>query len=1450
MGQTTDTESMALLTEIRRIFDDGDHDCALGLLDDYLVLYAEDVEARLLKVELCLEIDEDLAAAAEDLYALSQTMPGYEQVKHLRARLEEKVLERLAAGRRSTGRGYYSDAVESFDQAIALSPGDPAVPLAAAVALLRQGGEEEEEDPPSEVSPTGLLLLWSAHEKSSSPKATEAIERFLRMAMARCTPGASAHNEAVRYLLDHLLRQGQFRDALALLEAAPEAARALPELDVKVSRQSLAGVLDGLLCLLRAGKRREADALLESLSALLPELAALHVVRAESLLQAERQDQALEAYRLALRLSLAPLAEIPLDSVRAALTQVESVRLDCPRCGKGNRLSQAACVYCELPLRAQELLLDRWGGADLPEAVAACAGIAWLLAEREDFTQAVEHLDQALGLLPAGHPSAQALSKLRQQWLGRDEMPWPESSPAAEAVYRWRASGLTPEALAGLRSVCEQAPASWATVPFYERRALARELLESGQLATAAAILGTAFADNPSRKSILSLQARLEQTVAVRREELLRSAREALATRQHSQALAMADNLLALLPSDAQAHLARGQALLLGGQHLSALAAFHIAMMQTDDPTLIRQARLGAARALERSDDFEGALAMVADEEGEEIEQVRACLQRRQRGEPYVMLEQTSTVVMHDTLARADATPFYQGYFAVAVRAVGRPWGSDGSKWTEHILSAGFEFVQVLGGLRNVVGDPVFVLRWISRPDGLLPERGRLTVALLARVSAADVESCHELALHLWETLSSALPLAQEHIYGFEPVTDAAELEALLAPFEPAGIAQAVRLEETPQQAGERYAVYPFTPGSLDLHNLAWVLLRQQAEAMVSIHLLPTYLMPWERTVLDRVMLGEGELVATGQGDVVSVGARDQVAQWWQERPKWGQVQATRLLVDALGSSAYVVHVNVASKDSSLLLPEMAASALFGPLREAGGMRYGGYEVIRASTAEEIERARRNLRTLDVEQWVYSAAPAGMRRLRHMMGEHEAALCFRLPVPGREGVPGMAMLEVKPVAPPATLHVRGTILGDSVTRVAGMPLPIALALDDRRRHIYVVGKTGTGKSTLLKHMALQDIEAGQGVCVIDPHGDLIEDLLARIPPHRMRDVVLFDPADEERPVGLNLLQADSEMAKQRIVNEFIGLLIRMYDPGTMGIVGPRFQHNVRNAMLTAMSVEGGTLIEVVRVLTDMRYVQEILPQVKDPLVRSYWEKQIANTSDFHKSEILDYLVSKFSRFVGDSRIRNIIGQRETTLNFREVMDGRKVLLVNLSKGKIGPESAQFLGLLLVQGLLITALSRADVSPEQRPDFYLYVDEFQNFATDLFSTVFSEGRKYGVVVTAANQYLTQLDSGIREAVFGNVGSIIAFRVGTQDAVALAPEMYPVFGADDLLNLPKFTACVKLLVDGLAARPFIMRTRPDTRMPDPQRAEAIREWSRQTYGRDVVAVQQDVLARFER
>jgi DNA helicase HerA-like ATPase len=303
----------------------------------------------------------------------------------------------------------------------------------------------------------------------------------------------------------------------------------------------------------------------------------------------------------------------------------------------------------------------------------------------------------------------------------------------------------------------------------------------------------------------------------------------------------------------------------------------------------------------------------------------------------------------------------------------------------------------------------------------------------------------------------------------------------------------------------------------------------------------------------------------------------------------------------------------------------------------------------------------------------------------------------------------------------------------------GVKRPVCVSFKDRARHTYIIGKTGVGKSILLQDMAVQDIKAGHGVCVMDPHGDLIDDIVRRIPPERAEDVIYFDPSDGDRPMGLNLLEAKNEEQKHFITSAIINLMYKLYDPQRTGIIGPRFEHAVRNAMLTIMCEPGATFVEIVRVLTDQKYVQELLPKVSDPIVRRYWTDQIAQTSDFHKSEVLDYIVSKFGRFITNKTMRNIIGQSKSSFDFREIMDTGKILLINLSKGKMGEENSSFLGLVLIPRILIAAMSRQEIPEADRRDFFLYVDEFQNFATPDFATILSEARKYHLSLTVANQF---------------------------------------------------------------------------------------------------------------
>ena len=456
------------------------------------------------------------------------------------------------------------------------------------------------------------------------------------------------------------------------------------------------------------------------------------------------------------------------------------------------------------------------------------------------------------------------------------------------------------------------------------------------------------------------------------------------------------------------------------------------------------------------------------------------------------------------------------------------------------------------------------------------------------------------------------------------------------------------------------------------------------------------------------------------------------------------------------------------------------------------------------------------------------------------------ATLFNLPNKTVE-TPGIYWVYAKRAPAPAQIPSTGLHLGKSVYR--GTTKEVHISDDDRRRHMYIVGKTGTGKTETLKYLAMQDIRAGHGVAFIDPHGDAAEDILAMIPPERAEEVIYFNPADVERPMGMNMLEAQTEQEKHFVATYIVGLMYKLYDPHKTGIIGPRFEHAIRNAMLTVMSEPGNTFVEVVRVLTDARFVQELLPKVGDPIVRRYWTDQIAQTADFHKSEVLDYIVSKFGRFVTNKLMRNIIGQSQSAFNLREIMDTKKILIVNLSKGRMGEENSNFVGLVLVPKILVAAMSRQDVPEEQRPDFYLYVDEFQNFATETFADILAEARKFHLNLIVANQFIGQIEEEVKNAIFGNVGTLMSFRIGVTDANYLQHEFTPIFNETDLINIERFHAYVKTIVRNEPVPPFSLDTTRDLSKveKDPRIAEMIKQLSRLRYGRDVNVVDAEIVHR---
>lgn len=466
-----------------------------------------------------------------------------------------------------------------------------------------------------------------------------------------------------------------------------------------------------------------------------------------------------------------------------------------------------------------------------------------------------------------------------------------------------------------------------------------------------------------------------------------------------------------------------------------------------------------------------------------------------------------------------------------------------------------------------------------------------------------------------------------------------------------------------------------------------------------------------------------------------------------------------------------------------------------------------------------------------------------------VLNAEEMAGLWHLPLPWTE-TPNIKWLGAR--KGPAPSGIPGPEEGDielGYNMFRGIKTPIWMKSVDRTRHMYVVGKSGTGKSQLIAALAIQDIQAGHGVAVVEPHGDLIELILANIPKERVDDVIVFNPSDMERPMGLNMLEAPNDAMKDFAVQEMISIFYKLFPPE---MIGPVFEHQMRNFMLTLMAdpENPGTIAEIPRMVTDKKFQDMWRARLKDPVVRSFWEDEIDNTSDYHKSEMMGYLVSKVGRFVENEMMRNIIGQTKSSFNFRDIMDNKKILLVNLSKGKTGDVNAELLGLVIVSKLQMAALTRADLPEDQRHDFYLYIDEFQNFITDSIATILSEARKYRLNLIIAHQYIGQLvknnDTKIRDAVFGNVGTNFVARIGPEDVETLGKIYSPEFSGYDLINSDKFTWYVKMIVDNAQQKPFTLNFTPPPK-GDVELATAIKELSRLKYGRDRSIVEAEILER---
>ncbi len=499
-------------------------------------------------------------------------------------------------------------------------------------------------------------------------------------------------------------------------------------------------------------------------------------------------------------------------------------------------------------------------------------------------------------------------------------------------------------------------------------------------------------------------------------------------------------------------------------------------------------------------------------------------------------------------------------------------------------------------------------------------------------------------------------------------------------------------------------------------------------------------------------------------------------------------------------------------------------------------------------TADVIDRFIRRDPRRCASQW--------MMNKTMIAGTAELAGFFHLPSIKYNKVETIKWQKFKMSPAPKDIPEDGLFLGTNTYR--GEKKKIFLTNEDRFRHFYIIGQTGTGKSSIIQLMARQDFQSGKGVCVVDPHGSLIEDLLPYIPRERADDVIYFNPADTERPMGLNMLEADTDEERDLVALDAMNMMVKMFGEE---IFGPRIQDYFRNGCLTLMAddEEGGAITDLVKLFTDEEWQKYKVTKVKNPIVRSFWEKQMAQTGAREKGEMIPYFAAKFGQFYTNALIRNIVGQTRSSFDVSKCMNESKILLMNLSKGLIGDINAQLLGMIAVSKIQVAAMRRQRQTKEERRDFFLYIDEFQNFVTPSIESILSEARKYRLGLILAHQYIDQLEKdsklsgavSLKGAIFGNVGSMMFYKIGPQDAETCAKEMAPVFSEQDLVNMDAFRGSMKLSINNQPSRPFSIEVpKPwldKTYTKDEQAAEAFKQLSRLTYGRQKEFVDREILRR---
>lgn len=790
-----------------------------------------------------------------------------------------------------------------------------------------------------------------------------------------------------------------------------------------------------------------------------------------------------------------------------------------------------------------------------------------------------------------------------------------------------------------------------------------------------------------------------------------------------------------------------------------------------------------------------------------------------------------------------------------------------------------------------------YAVRIITRPNSKMFSAGEIVLALICRVEASSEKTAQNhatiLAQEMVMLIGGAMPDQQ---WGL--VEDAAAFKAIWEPFRPDQITiQEIRrreayinLETKHPKSHIGFAAGAHAPANADEPTSVYFVNQFLPHPTSMARLLRTMLLH-EAPLVFQAAISPAELTATEKMELNGAISRCEQSAAKKPRVEHDPAAAAEASLRQTDALSYgLIEEMLRLQDAPFQLQVLLASPLPLPpsLVEAAGVEItdpisnrlasngrpsspvellgGGFDAVEPASAAEKKVAANNFRFLELTPWGHTLAPKGCERFRQLVDAGEATAAFRFPIAMVDGVAGLSVRIARNRPMPREIALLAAKKSGKFqigqNTYMGHRQPVFLSEQDRLQHTYVMGQTGTGKTTLLKTMILQDIEAGRGVAVVDPHGDLFRELLEKIPAHRIQDVVVLDPMDADFPVSLNLLECEREEDRYFVVREFRGIIERLitdqYGTKATEWIGPAFFQHMQMNMMLAMSNRDnpGTLVEFYNIFQTKNYWKRWLPlRWSDARLRIWTEQNLPNM-DYQKrgsdnnSTWGEYLSSKFEDFIFDPKLRLIFGQRRSSIRIREIMDQGKILLVNLAKGQLAEPNARFLGMVLLAKIQAAALARSHLPLSKRRTFFLYVDEFQSVATENFVLMLSEARKFGLALTLANQFLSQIkDQRILQSINGNVGTQICFRVGREDADLLEPQFAPFFDKFDLTNLPNRNAYVRTTVDGKSVTPFTLETILPQQPSSNDTAREIVNASRQKHGRAKAEIEKELMVSME-